>query len=108
VQYGTENALIATVDATGAISFAGPSGSKWIPVSGSYNQSTGAFSTTGTGSAAGYGGVPSTFTGTVNQASGKLTGSVTLTGNANTPPGGLPGHSVTYAVYGTVKGASTP
>jgi hypothetical protein len=81
-------------------------GSKWIIVSGPFNPTTNAFQANGTGIAAGYTGVPATFTGTVNFTAGQLTGQVTLNGSPNTPPGGLPGHPVSYNVTGNISGAT--
>jgi hypothetical protein len=106
VGYTSVTIIDAVVNAAGnSITFTGIAGGKWITVTGTYNSTTGAFTATGTGTAAGIAGVPATFTGSINLATGAITGQVTLSGNANTPPGGLPGHGVTYNVSGTVQGA---
>ena len=49
-----------------------------------------------------------TFAGTINLAAGTVTGTVTLGGNANTPPNGLPGHPVSYTVTGNAQGVTPP
>ncbi len=102
VGYTSVNVLDVFIDnATGGISITGAAGSKWINVGGTFNKATGAFTTTGTGIAAGYANVPVTFDGTITFANGRITGVVTLGGGA----AGLPQHSVSYTVNGTVQGA---
>ena len=107
VNYTSVNLIAAITSADGkSITFVNPTptSGKWITVSGSYDAATGHFTATGTGTAAGYTGVPVTFTGTFDKATGQLTGQVTLSGSPSTPPGGLPGHPVSYTVTGTIQG----
>ncbi|HVT41216.1 MAG TPA: hypothetical protein VHE78_19425 [Gemmatimonadaceae bacterium] len=107
VQYTTITIIDAFVDnALNTIRFTGVAGGKWITVSGMYNQTTGAFNATGAGTAAGIANVPATFTGSINLATGQITGLVTLFGDATTPPNGLPGHSVSYMLTGMVIGVT--
>ncbi|MBP8297235.1 MAG: hypothetical protein KAX84_14070, partial [Burkholderiales bacterium] len=109
VGYGAITILDALVDNDlNTITFRGIAGGKWIVVSGPYNKSTGEFTASGAGTAAGIPNVPATFTGVINLASGQIAGEVTLSGSATTPPNGLPGHSTTYNVNGTVLGVSPP
>ena len=103
VGYTAITILDGLVDnAASTISFTGLAGGTWIACSGPYNKATGAFTCTGAGIAAGFAGVPAVFTGTVNTANGTLTGEVALGGGAV----GLPQHSVSYTVTGTVAGVT--
>ena len=61
-------------------------GSPWINLSGTINESNGALSLSGTGTAAGRTGVQATFVGTIN-SSGLMSGTLSV-GNNNTLPGG--------------------
>ena len=105
VGYTAITILDALVDNDAStITFTGIAGGKWIAVSGPYNKVSGAFTATGTGTAAGYPNVPATFTGTIALATGGIAGVVTLGGGAV----GLPAHSVSYNLTGTVLGVSPP
>ena len=107
VLYTTVGILDVLVDnIANTITITGIAGGKWIAVNGPYNPVSGAFTATGSGTAAGIANVPSSFTGSINLTTGQITGSVTLSGTSMTPPGGLPGHSVTYNVSGSVTGAT--
>ena len=109
VGYTAITIIDALVDnRTNIIAFTGLAGGKWIAVSGPFNPVTGAFNASGAGTAAGIANVPATFVGTINLATGQITGVVTLIGTASTPPNGLPGHSVSYNVTGNVIGVTPP
>jgi hypothetical protein len=105
VQYGSVDLIGAVTSSDGkSIAFVGPTGSKWIKVTGTYDPATGNFTATGTGTAANIPNVPVKFTGTFDPVTGTLTGTVTLSGSPSTPPGGLPQHSITYTVTAKILG----
>jgi hypothetical protein len=109
VNYTTITILDALVDnQAGIVAFSGIAGGRWISVSGPFDATTGAFSASGAGTAAGIANVPVLFTGTINLATGAINGTVTLAGNASTPPNGLPGHATSYNVTGNVQGVTPP
>ena len=89
---------------TSVVTFTGEIGGKWITVSGPFNKTTGAFTATGNGTAAGFANVPVVFAGTITFGTGQITGEVTLGGGAV----GLPAHSVNYSLSGTTLGVSPP